>query len=276
MPISYHDFGGKGPTIHFNHANAYPPESYLSLIKPFTKDYNVIGMHQRPLWPNSNPKKLKEWRDLADDLITFLDQQKLRNIIGMGHSLGAVVSVFAAKKRPDLFSKLILIEPVTFPKFIKIVNLFSPIWLKRKTIPVAKQAMRRTDRWASKQEVFEQYRPKKVFRKLSDEVLWDCIHAGTINDSKNHDTILRFPKEWEAQIYCTFNYYVDDLISLDIPVIGIKGDNTDVVFESEWEKWKTNRPDDIMLSFPEAGHLLPFEYPEKLGVWIHSKLMDDL
>ena len=123
MIIPFHNFGGTGSIIHFAHANAYPPGCYKQLFQPFTPTYKVIGMHQRPLWENSNPKNFKSWHQLADDLILFFEQQQLKQVIGVGHSMGGVVSIIAAIKRPELFSKLVLIDPVIFPKRFTIFTL---------------------------------------------------------------------------------------------------------------------------------------------------------
>ena len=79
--ISFEDFGGEGEILHLAHANGFPPKTYQQLINELTPHYHVIGMEARPLWPNSNHEKFNSWRDAADDLIAFLDQQNLKNII---------------------------------------------------------------------------------------------------------------------------------------------------------------------------------------------------
>ena len=97
------------PTLYFGHANAYPPEAYQSLIDPLLVDHQVFSYLQRGLWqPSPHINTIKSWHDLADDVIRFFDQQGLRNVIGVGHSLGAVTSFLAAQKRPDLFKALVM------------------------------------------------------------------------------------------------------------------------------------------------------------------------
>ena len=55
--IPFQNFGGQGEVLHFAHANAYPPGCYQQLLKPFQKHFQVIAMHQRPLWPESEPER---------------------------------------------------------------------------------------------------------------------------------------------------------------------------------------------------------------------------
>ena len=40
--IPYVDFGGKGPVLHFAHANGYPPRIYRKLLQPFTAHFHFV------------------------------------------------------------------------------------------------------------------------------------------------------------------------------------------------------------------------------------------
>ena len=179
IQIPFYNFGGKGNVIHFAHANAYPPGSYEQMMQPLLANYKVIGLEQRPLWKDSQASLLKNWNLLADDLITFFDQQGLRNVIGMGHSMGGVVSILAAQRRPDLFSKLVLIDPVIFPTKLGFFSQLIPFALRKRMIPIAKLAAKRRDLWPDQKTVFNSFRTKKVFKQFSDTVLWDFVRAGT-------------------------------------------------------------------------------------------------
>ncbi len=52
----------------------------------------------------------------ADDIIEICDAFDFRNVILTAHSVSAMIAVIAARKRPELFSKLILIGPS--PRYI--------------------------------------------------------------------------------------------------------------------------------------------------------------
>lgn len=232
------------------------------MLDPLSKDYHVIAMHQRPLWDQNGHKQLKNWNILVDDLIHFFDQHQMQQVIGLGHSLGAVVSVLAARKRPDLFKQLILIEPVTFGKWIEWIKLFIPLNLRSKIFPIAKTALNRRDNWPQKQVLFDSYRNKKIFSRISDDVLNEWIDSATVSNEKG-GIMLRYTKEWEAQIYCTVQYFLDDLARLDIPVSMIKGQHTNAISESALNRWKKQRPRDGFVEFEETTHLVPMEDPRK-------------
>ena len=82
--IPYEDIGGQGPTMHFAHANAYPPGSYRQLLTCLSRGFRVLAIKFRPLWPGSNPEEMNSWHDIAQDLILFLDQMKLSGVYRCG------------------------------------------------------------------------------------------------------------------------------------------------------------------------------------------------
>lgn len=261
--IPFEDFGGQGETIHLAHANGFPPSTYQQLINKLTPHYHVIGMKARPLWPNSKIGEFKSWREGADDLIQFLDEQNLKNVIGVGHSFGAICTLIAANKRPDLFKTLILIEPVVLPKwFLLVSNL--PHFIVKRINPVVKKTLIRTDKWSSRQAVFAHFRSKKVFSLISDDVLWDYVNAAT-NEGENGQASLSYSKEWETQVYLTiFNPWMD-LKRLKKPFLAIRGETSDTIFPKVWQQWKQINRTGKLLEFENCGHLVPLEKPNKLA-----------
>src|SRR5574340_598626 len=119
----YTDHGGTGERLHFLHANGYPPGCYREFLDCLRQDYHVFGMLLRPLWENSRPEEIDDWNPLSDDLAQFLDQQKCGPVIGVGHSIGAIVSLRLAIQQPERFRVLVLLDPVLFPPhFIALWN----------------------------------------------------------------------------------------------------------------------------------------------------------
>jgi pimeloyl-ACP methyl ester carboxylesterase len=269
FPIPYHDFGGHGRVLHFAHANAYPPGAYRQFLEPLTEQFHVLAMALRPLWPGSDPSELTSWELIADDLITFLDQQNLRGVIGVGHSLGGVATMVAAVKRPELFTAVVLIDPV----------FLEPRWLEaakgatleeRMHFPMVQAAVRRRDVWADEAEVFARYRPKQVFAGLSDEVLWDFVRAGTrpcdpSPSNPSQGVTLTYPKLWEAQIYATLPHIWESLPHLTHPLLAIRAANSDTLSPKAWQLWQNLLPQATYLEIPHVGHLLPLEIPQPLA-----------
>src|SRR3990170_3879263 len=114
MSIPFLTVGANGFPLYFLHANGYPPGCYSPLLTCLSSRYQVIAMHQRPLWPDSNPQGIVDWRPLTDDFLCFLDERNARPVVAIGHSLGGIVSMRAALHQPERFRALVLIDPVLF------------------------------------------------------------------------------------------------------------------------------------------------------------------
>ena len=270
--IPFHDFGGSGPLLHFAHANAYPPGCYRQFLEPLTSQYHVLAAELRPLWPGSDPAELTRWELIADDLINFFDQQNLRGVLGVGHSLGGVATMLAAVKRPELFRALVLIEPVLLPPAMLEAAKEATLE-QRMQFPLVQSAVRRRDQWASVEDVFARYRPKSVFAGLSDEVLWDFVRAGTRPcdpADPSQGVTLAYPKLWEAQIYATLPQVWEPLPQVTQPLLGIRAAQSNTLFPEAWQLWQKKLPYATYIELPDTSHLLPLEKPQELADLILS------
>jgi pimeloyl-ACP methyl ester carboxylesterase len=258
--IPFVDFGGSGEIIHFAHANGFPPETYRQFIGNLTPDYRVTGMKFRPLWPNSDPHAFRHWETAADDLIQFLDQQGLSNIIGIGHSFGGIATLLASIKRPNLFKQLVLIEPVVLPGWVYVMTKLLPRFLLVKANPVVKKTLVRTEQWDNRKQAFRQFRSKQVFSKIKDNALWDYVNAAT-HENPDESVSLTFSKDWEAQIYMTFSSQWKNLDNVTVPYLAIRGESSDTISKAVWAKWKSRNRIGEFFEVENTGHLIPLEKP---------------
>ncbi len=264
MNIPFHDFSGTGQTIHFAHANAYPPGCYRQFIAPFLDQHHVIGIKHRPMWPNSNHQTFHSWQTIADDLIDFLDQQGLKNIIGMGHSLGAIATILASIKRPDLFSQLVLIDPVLLPPAIIWSSHLTPMRFRPKLIPIMAGALRRRDSWDSQETLFESYRQKQIFSLMPDDTLWDFVKHGT-EPTADGRIKLAYPKAWEARIYATPYPIWRKLSQIIPPTLGIRAEHSQTPNPRMWLKWQSIQTTATFVEMKGVTHLVPLEQPAQLA-----------
>ncbi len=269
MKIPFHDFGGDGPILHFAHSNGYPPACFRQMIEPLTRYYHVLGVYHRPLWPDTNPEELTDWRQIADDLIQFFEQEGLQNVIGVGHSLGAVATMFAAVKRPELFRALVLIEPVfLLPTVLEMVKANPALG---ESLPLVQSARRRRTRWQNRQEAFDRFRRKKVFRRWSDEALWDYVN-NTVAETAD-GAVLIYRPEWEARFYTLPPFGVwEALPQVTQPTLAIRGTETDTLFPEAWTLWQECQPGAMFVEIEEAGHMVPMERPLQVSETILSWL----
>jgi pimeloyl-ACP methyl ester carboxylesterase len=258
--ITFEDFGGQGPLLHFAHPNAYPPACFSSILEPLTDTHHVIAVHHRPLWPGSKPHEFEDWQFVADDLSRFLEQQGYRQVIGVGHSLGAVATMKVAWQRPDLFKALVLIEPVFLePQILQQVK--NNPHLADATPMVLKTRERRTH-WPDRQSAFEHFRAKRVFRRWSDASLWAYVN-GALVDTGAGEVTLAFSREWETQFYRRFPLGVWNEIPRVIqPTLAIRGAESDTLSPAAWQLWQELQSQATFVEIADAGHMVPLERPE--------------
>lgn len=268
--IPFTDFGGKGAVVHFAHANGYLPGCYGQVVGPLLANYRVLGMHARPVWPGREPSSLTNWSDMADDLIDFLDEQQLQDIVGIGHSMGGIATLYAAQARPELFRALVLIEPVFLPESLLQHIEANPALAEHN--PLYKIALKRRFQWPSRAEAFQHFRSKRVFGRFSDAALHDYVNTLLEPAGDGHYT-LRFPREWEARIYRTPPTDVWRRIPLTIhPTLAIRGAETDTIREDDWQQWQTLQPQATFVEIPDTTHLLTMEQPNQVAQTITAFL----
>lgn len=264
------DFGGSGPVIQLLHANAYTPECYNKFVEPLTHQYSVRAFRQRPLWEGECPSQLKNWSMFADDLIAMMDEYGHKNVIGIGHSLGGIATWLASIRRPDLFSRIVLIDPVIMPQPMVRVTQFIPYWYKRRKIPIVKIALNRRNQWKDREEVRAHLGAKKVFQRFDPEVFEDFLNYGIVDQQRG--VTLAYPREWEARVYGTAPNLWKIMPKTTIPVHIIKAQYSDVISEDTWIKTQGNTKNATFYEMPKVGHLIPFEKPLILADYIVSFL----
>jgi pimeloyl-ACP methyl ester carboxylesterase len=271
--IPYIELGGEGQILHFAHPNAYPPACFRQFLAPFTVRYRVMAMEQRPLWPHAHPADLPDWRVLADDLIAFFDEQGLRQVIGMGHSLGAVVTAVAAAKRPDLFCQLVLIDPVfMMPEMLAAIRQIPG---GAREFPLLVAARNRRFQWPDLPTAFAHYRQKPVFARFSDEALWDYVNNSFTLNGDGLFT-LRFPREWEEHLYAQMMGYGDRvwqyLAQVAQPTLAVRAAETDTLHPEAWARWQQLQPEATFIEVADVGHMLMLERPSAVAALLLAHL----
>lgn len=270
----YVDFGGDGPVLLFAHANAYTPLCYQKFLIPFTESYHVIAPKHRPLWKNQGASQLKSWHLFRDDLIRFMSREGLSGVPLIGHSLGAVAGWMASGENKDLFSRLLLVDPVVLMKPGLNLSRFIPFILKKKYFPIVKIASRRRDSWDNHVDALAYFQSKKVFQRFDQEVLNDFIQYG-LNKRNDHVT-LSFPREWEARIYASPPNLWPVMRKTSVPTVIFKAEFSDVITPTTWTRMQENCRQCTFEVLKGLGHLAPFERPEQMTHIIQKALDEPL
>jgi pimeloyl-ACP methyl ester carboxylesterase len=263
--IPFDDYGGQGPYILFVHANGYVPASYRKLHSFLANNYRILAMHQRPLWPESLPENTSSWSELADDLILFLEQQGMNDVVTVGHSLGAVVAMIASLRRPQLFNSLVLIEPVfLIPEILQALTHEPPLF-NLEEYPLIKSTRRRPSRFPDRQVAYNNFRQKRVFARWSDDALWDYVIYG-LKERESGGFELIYDPVWEAHLYLLVPTNVWQLVPrITVPTLAIRGEDSDTILPAAWQLWREKQPRATFVEVPDSGHLVPMEKPETVA-----------
>lgn len=276
MLIPYDQFGKDGPLIHFGHANGYPPLAYRELLEGLADSHQILAMRMRPLWPDSIPSQLNDWRPLASDLQDFFRQHNLGQLVGVGHSMGATTALRLALQSPQTFSALVLIDPVLFPPAVILAMcLIHSLGLSYRLHPLASSALRRRRVFSSPIEMYKNYRNKPVFSRVDDSVLGDYVYA-LARRRPDGQVELGYPPEWEARIYVT-GVLADmeiwrQLPSLQPPLLLLRGQDSDTFRQGALRLLRRKLPAAQVEQVPNTTHLLPLEKPGQVSSIIQRYL----
>jgi pimeloyl-ACP methyl ester carboxylesterase len=266
--IPFIDFGGSGKTLHFLHANGYPPGCYRPLLELLSRRQHVTAMLMRPLWGGQRPEDLEDWLPLSQDLLMFFDQEAQGvAVIGTGHSIGATVTLRAAIREPQRFRALVLFDPALFqPHFILFWRLVKTLGLGRRLHPFIPGAERRRREFDDLDKLFNAYRERRIFRYFDDQALWAYIR-GIVQPAHGAGHQLAFSPEWEAQIYYTGIWPDLDLWralpTLKVPMLIIRGAETDTFTPGTAHMIKRLLPQTSIVTLERSTHLVPLEKPQE-------------
>ena len=250
-------------TIHVSAANGFTAGSYHSFLKYFNGSYSFTGMDCRGAWGDTSPPNNFNMHDFADDLIEGIEKQHSQPIIGLGHSQGGFVTLLAAIKRPDLFSKIVLIEPASLPnRWVDLFYRHIPKQVLYRFVPFIKGSLNRQRVWQSQERFYDRYRQHNTFKRFTDDAFNDYLTHGLIQNAQKWELV--FSPEWEAHIFCTVEFIWKYLAKVTVPTLFIKAEYSNLYSQKQFIKQNKTLPNNIStVEITNTFHLLPHENPQQ-------------
>ncbi len=189
----------KAPIV-FSHANGFPAGTYRVLFEAWRAAGHAVFALEKfghdPAYPVTS-----NWPRLRDQLIDFIEREVGRPVVLVGHSLGGLLSLLVACKRPDLASGLVMIDsPVVTGWRAHSLQVVKHTGLMRRVSP-GRIARKRRHEWPSREAVLQHFAPKTAFARWDARVLADYVRAGF--DERDGKVVLGFDRDVEAHIYDT-------------------------------------------------------------------------
>ncbi|HZI13260.1 MAG TPA: alpha/beta hydrolase [Myxococcus sp.] len=255
------DWGGSGPVLHLAHANGFPPGTYRKLIELLKPRYRVVTLHGRSLVPGSDPRRMRSWDDMADELAHALRSRGLSGVVGVGHSMGGVSTLLASAQEPGLFRAVVALDPVLVTG-ARLVALHALTLLGlRGRIPPANLTRRRRESWGSREEAAASYRKKPLFARFDPECFQDYLQHG-LTEAPGGGLRLAIPRDWEARVFETHpSAPWRRLRGVKVPALVVRGADTNTLTPAALARVRRTVPGVHTDELP-GTHLFPLEYPE--------------
>ena len=261
-------------TAHFYGGNGFALGVYEPLLSDLAQHLNITALTMRGEWYDKpTADKLTREED-ADVLIEFLQKTQDKPIIGIGHSQGATATTIAAAKRPDLFSALYLLEPVTFTNQQGKLYSLVPRVVKMTREPFKSTQVKQAD-WHSVDAYYQFLRRHKAYKRISDEHLLTYA-KNSLEAGEQGKLTLRFSPKQELANYFGTPLIMKPLQQLiadnKVPVQLIIGKPSMFISQQVRQMWDKFVPNEQMTVLNDYGHLLPLEAPELCAKLIFQKL----
>lgn len=256
----------KKPPLHFAHANSYPAGTYRKLFGLLGAHYDIqaLDMHaHNPAYPVRTG-----WRNLVKELADELEKRYTEPVVLVGHSLGGMLSLMTAAKRPDLVRCVVMLDsPVVAGWRALLLRVMRTTPLADRFSP-ARFSARRRNVWPDAEAAYRHFASKDLFAAWAPGVLRDYIDAGL----KPHpDGVqLRFTRESETAVYRSLPHHIGKLVAggLQVPAGFIGGTQSEENRLASLDA--THRLVGKHIRMLPGGHLFPMESPELTAQTIHE------
>ncbi|MBW4009751.1 alpha/beta hydrolase [Moraxella osloensis] len=268
----------KNPTAsqnaHFYGGNGFALGVYEPLLSDLAQHLNITALTMRGEWYDKPTADKMTREEDADVLIEFLQKTQDKPIIGIGHSQGATATTMAAAKRPDLFSALYLLEPVTFTNQQGKLYSLVPRLVKMTREPFKSTQVKQAD-WDSVDAYYQFLRRHKAYKRITDEHLLTYA-TNSLEAGQSAELTLRFSPKQELANYFGTPLIMKPLQQLiadnKVPVQLIIGKPSMFISQQVRQMWDKFVPNEQMTVLNDYGHLLPLEAPELCAKLIFQKL----
>ena len=274
VELAYFEWGApqaNRPALLFLHATGFHGRVWDCIIESLPGQH-ALALEQRG-HGRSEKAAIAHWRVFGEDLAGFVGALGLRQLIGIGHSMGGHALIEGAA-RSGAFSRLLLLDPtVAAPAaYRKGIS----IWFGDGPHPASK----RRSRFASPQEMRRRIAGKGSFPHFEPRILEDyCLHGLLPDESGGYR--LACPPEIEASIYMgslSNGAVYDSLRTLDIPVTLVRAQprppNIAHSFASSptWPELAKEFPQARDLHWADCSHFIPMQRPAAVADLIREEI----
>ena len=258
------------PVLHFVHANSYPSATYRRFFDHLAAHYTVQAL---PLHAHDCRYPVTDgWPHLMQELLDDLVARHRAPVILAGHSMGGMLSLMAAKARPDLVRCVVLLDsPVVAGWRALLLRGAKAAGLDRRFGP-ARFSEKRRNVWPDIEAARAHYAGKPLFAAWAPRVLDDYLDVGLAPHPQG--VTLRFTREAETDVYRTLPHHLGRLVRRFPVPVGFIGGAASVECRQAGLA-ATRRLVGRHFTLLPGGHLFPMEAPGMAADAVH-RMVDGL
>jgi lipase len=264
---------GRGDSILLVHATGFHARCWDRVVG-YLGARHVLAVDQRGHGRSDKVYPVR-WTDFGRDLAELVRVLDVREVVGVGHSMGGhAMTDAAAASAAGRFRRLVLIDPVIVAPEAYAEPAAMP-W-SGEMHPAAK----RRNRWDSADEMFARFKDRPPFDTWDVEVLRDYCRWGLLPDPEGGGWVLACPPEYEASIYMTHHTNAGVHASaraIDVPVLVVRvmeprGGAFDYRHSPTWPGLVRQFKHGREIHLDDRTHFLPMEDPALVAGYV---LADD-
>ena len=242
--------------LHFVHGNGFPAQCYQQLLRPLSDFYDccfIDRVGHTTAFPVTD-----NWGYLVQEVIMSITMQAEQPVIGVGHSLGGVLTVLAAIQEPQLFKAVIILDSPMITRFQSMIIRWSKQLGLIDRLTPAHRTQGRREHWKTREDAYHYLKRRTLFKAFTQECLYDYIDYGM---QKNKDGyLLRFDPRIEYSIFRTMPHTLSQTEGqLHVPTTLIYGDESNIIHRSERRYMEKHYG--IHALEIHGTHMFPFECP---------------
>jgi len=266
LGIALLDWGGSGPLALLHHANGFCAALWAGVAESLRGRFRVVAMDARGHGDSDRPEgpEAYRWDRFAEDAAGVArslaaESGEGRVPLAVGNSFGGTALVAAAARAPELFGRVVVVDPVLLP----------PAWHQvppeRRTqgSRLAQGARRRRARFASRAEAREAWAGRSLFSRWQPRALDLYVEEG-LRDEPDGGVALKCDPEVEARVFEAAGAFdVFELaprVTCPVLVLWAAGGTFERALHERFAAALPHGRFQVL----DAGHLAPMEDPERV------------
>ena len=253
----------------FSHANGFPASSYRKLFEALAPRFKVGAVESFGTDPRY--QVTDGWPQLVRQLLDYIAHNfaDIGPVVGVGHSLGGMLTLRAAIEQPQLFSAIVLLDsPLIGALSGATLRIAKRLGLIDRITP-ARATSKRRSVWPDSKAALEHLASRPLYRDFDPECLHDYVHSGTVLSANERS--LRISPAIESAIYKTIPHdLAHDIHRLTVPAGMLLGRRSSVLRQVGMRASRRH----FKIRMIDGGHLFPLEHPQATAEAIASLTTD--